>query len=176
MAAPNSANEVPFSIAVANAASDEAQIDRMAHEAIRTGIDHIVTGFLHHPVRPKPAQVNARPPGEQKSGGRQRDQYPVQRIAKVPKLYLRVVVEARRKRKQQDRRRRKRERGKKARPLWRPSFRCGWTKALRRSTTPPTRTRARKSYFPASSKFLLRPLLMKLGYVRNDPRSAEATH
>src|ERR1700688_4088450 len=62
----------------------------------------MVTGFLHHPVRPKTAQVNARPPGEQKSGSRQRDQYPVHRIAKVPKLRLRVVVVALWKPKQQD--------------------------------------------------------------------------
>src|SRR5260370_9583177 len=75
----------------------------MAHEAIRTGIDDMVTGFLRHPVRPKTAQVNARPPGEQKTGGRQRGQYPVQRIAKEPELRLRVVAVARWKRKQQDR-------------------------------------------------------------------------
>ena len=76
----------------------------MTHEAIRTCIDDMVTGLLRHPpVRPKTAQVNARPPGEQKSGDRQRDQYPVQRIDKVLKLHLRVVVAARWKRKQQDR-------------------------------------------------------------------------
>ena len=82
---------------------DEARIDWMAHEAIRTGLDDMVTGFLGHPVRPKTAKMNPRPPGERRTGGRQRDQYPADRIAKVPKLRLRVVVVARWKRKQQDR-------------------------------------------------------------------------
>jgi hypothetical protein len=43
----------------------------------------MVTGFLHHTVRPETAKVNARPPGEQKSGSRQPGQYSVQRIAKA---------------------------------------------------------------------------------------------
>jgi hypothetical protein len=62
----------------------------------------MVTGFLHHTVRPKTAKVKARPPGEEKSGSRRRDQYPVHQIAKVPKLRLPVVVGSRWKRKQQD--------------------------------------------------------------------------
>jgi hypothetical protein len=38
---------------------DDAQIDRMAREAIRACIDDMVPNFLSQPVRPKAPQVNA---------------------------------------------------------------------------------------------------------------------
>jgi hypothetical protein len=92
------------------------------HEPIRPRVGDMVTGFLHHTVRPKTAKVNARPPGEQESGSRRRHQYPVHRIAKVPKLHLRVVVGSRWKRKQQDPADVKENAEKKLRPYGVPLF------------------------------------------------------
>jgi hypothetical protein len=62
----------------------------------------MVTGFLTTQSDQKTAKVNARLPGEPKSGSRRRGQQPVHRIAKMPKLHLRVVLGARWKHKQQD--------------------------------------------------------------------------
>ncbi len=64
----------------------------MAYEAIRACIHDMVTSLLSQPVRPKTPQVNASPPGEQKSACCQCHQYPFQCGVKVPKLHLRVVV------------------------------------------------------------------------------------
>ena len=55
-------------------------------------VDDMVTGPLHHAVRPETAKVNARPPGEQKSGRRERGHSPVQRMAEVPELRFRVIL------------------------------------------------------------------------------------
>src|ERR1700731_3796811 len=153
----------------------------MAHEPIRPCVDDMVTGFLHHPVRPETAQVKARPPGEQKSGSRQRDQYPGHPIAKRPKVRLRVVLVARRKGKQQDQADVKdnaeKELGRYAVPLFcavGPKHRNG----PRHQPHPPQCVNRifRRRRNSSSVLLLLPPLLTKAGLHLQLSSSAKSTH